>query len=78
MIVYILPVVTRDILPVDKYQNMLYLHVAMLILIEPALALTHVDIAQELLEHFVESFSKIYGSQHVVYSIHSLGVVDDV
>lgn len=79
LIVYSLPVATYSILPNDKYQNMLTLHVAMLILIDPTLAKTHADVAQELLEHFVKSFSMIYGAHHVVYNVHSLlHIVDDV
>lgn len=79
LIVYILPVATHGILPNDKYQHMLILHVAMLILIDPNLAKTHADVAQELLEHFVKSFSAIYGAHHVVYNVHSLlHIVDDV
>lgn len=79
LILYVLPVVTCGILPVEQYRHLLNLHVAVVILADPTLARTHADVAQKLLEHFVRSFSSIYGSHHVVYNVHSLvHIVDDV
>lgn len=79
MIVYVLPVVTKGILTGDKYQHLLLLHVAIVILVDPQLCKTQADLAHCLLEHFVRNFSNIYGSQHIVYNVHSLlHMVDDV
>lgn len=61
LILYILPVVCLDILPDDQYNNMLMLHVAVLILIDPNLCATQLDVAQNILINFVSSFGQIYG-----------------
>lgn len=79
MILYLVPVVTYDILPSDQYQNMLLLHVAVLILVDPKLCNSAEDVAQQLLESFVVSFGEIYGEDNIVYNVHSLvHIVDDV
>lgn len=79
LIVYTLPVVLKNVLPLDKYNHLLTLHVAILILIDPFLCKSQADTAQTLLEHFVTTFSEIYGSHHVVYNVHSLThMVEDV
>lgn len=81
LILYILPVVTKDILPIDQYEHILLLNCALIILIDEQLCKNkkYLDIAQRLLEEFVTMFSTIYGSEHLVYNVHSLlHIVDDV
>lgn len=79
LIMYLLPIVTKNVLPDNKYNNILLLHVAFLILVDPKFSKTHTTIAQKLLEDFVRSFLSIYGSSHLVYNVHSLvHIVDDV
>lgn len=79
LILYILPVAVKDIVAHDVYENMLVLHVAMMILVDPCLCKSHSSVAQELLEYFVKSFGEIYGSDQLVYNVHSLlHMVDDV
>lgn len=79
LILYILPVATKDIISHDVYEHLLTLHVAVLILADPVLCISHLDVAQKLLEHFVSSFGNIYGDEHVIYNVHSLvHIVDDV
>lgn len=79
MIVYLLPVVAHGILPAKQYQNMMLLHVAMVILVDPKLSKSAADVAQKMLESFVVSFAEFYGDDNVVYNVHSLvHIVDDV
>lgn len=79
LILYILPVVCFNVLPNDMYNNMLHLHAASLILVDPNLCKTHSSLAQKLLQTFVCSFRDIFGPEHVVYNVHSLlHMVDDV
>lgn len=80
LIVYILPVVTKNILPSDKYQHLLLLNVAIIILIDNNLSknVKYVNIAHTLLKEFVKLFNTIYGAEHVIYNVHSLlHIVDD-
>lgn len=72
LIMYILPVAVKDIVPHKVYQNMLTLHGALLILIDPTLSKSHSSVAQKLLELFVISFGTVYGEDHLVYNVHSL------
>lgn len=79
LILYTLPVITKDIIPADQYNNLLMLHCAMIILVDPVLSNSHHKVAQYLLERFVDSFGRIYGMHHIVYNVHSLvHIVDDV
>lgn len=79
LLLYILPVVTHTILPPEEYQNLLLLHVALIILVDPQLCMSHTNIAQSLLEHFVRSFGDLYGEDSIAYNVHSLvHIVDDV
>lgn len=63
---------TQDIISYDVYEHMLSLHVALLILVDPKLCISHSDVAQNLLEHFVTSFGGIYGDEHLIYNVISL------
>lgn len=79
LVLYTLPVVSHGILSDDQYSNIIYLHVAITILIDPILHETHADFAHKLLEEFVRTYSEIYGRRHIIYNVHSmLHVVDDV
>lgn len=71
--------VSSDIVSEEVYSNLILLHVAVLILVDPVLCKTNTNLAQTLMEHYVDSFSDVYGSDHVVYNVHSLvQIVDDV
>lgn len=71
-LLYIGPVVLQKILREDMYLNFLTLHVAITILVSPNLILNYRDYAHSLLEHFVTSFSIIYGKEYVTYNVHNL------
>lgn len=79
LILYILPIVTKNILPIDEYHTILVLHVSLTILSDPVLCVSHASVAQSLLEEFVRLFGEVYGADHLVYNVHSLlHIVDDV
>lgn len=70
-LLYIGPVVLKNVLNDDVYINFMSLSVAMIILVSP----DHSDLvyyADELLNYFVESFEKLYGSEHVSFNVHGL------
>lgn len=79
LILYILPVAALNILREDVYNNMMFLHAALVIIVDPIICKSHSDIAQKCLESFVSSFKTVYGPEHIVYNVHSLlHIVDDV
>ncbi|KAF0760368.1 Uncharacterized protein FWK35_00011028 [Aphis craccivora] len=68
---YVDPIVLKDLISSDGYTNFISLHVAMLIL----LSSNHqnfLNYARELLEYFVKTFERIYGSKHCSYNVHAL------
>lgn len=71
-LIYAGPLVLKYILPIEKYNNFLLLHVGIMILCNEELSKSHVDLAETLLQKFVTTFAEIYGNQHVVYNIHSI------
>lgn len=79
LILYILPVAAKNILREDVYTNIMLLHAATTILVDPIICRTHSRIAQTCLEEFVKTFRDLYGPEHIVYNVHSLlHIVDDV
>ena len=63
------------------YDNFITLHIAIRLLTNPdrALNLATLNVAQELLTDFVNSFTAIYGSRYVSHNVHNiLHVVEDV
>lgn len=71
-ILYAGPFALKDAIPFDMYENFLLLHVAISILCNKETYLIHSDLAQRLLERFVEEFSEIYGEHHIIYNVHCL------
>ncbi|KYN50247.1 hypothetical protein ALC62_06180 [Cyphomyrmex costatus] len=68
------PFVLKNVLKRDLYINFLTLHVSISILISPILTANknNVDYAEKLLQHFVQSFEKIYGKENVSHNVHNL------
>lgn len=62
-ILYVGPVVLKDIISPNAYTNFMSLHVAMVILLSPNYQ-SFLSYARELLEYFVKTFEPIYGSKH--------------
>lgn len=65
------PVVLKNIISEECYNNFMALSIAMLILLSPDLGFL-VDYARELLDFFVHSFQSIYGLQYVSHNVHGL------
>lgn len=78
-LLYTGPVVLRDVLADEIYNNFMLLSVAIHVLASPSLCLVLNDFARTLLCSFVDHFSALYGSDFVVYNIHGLlHLCDDV
>jgi len=63
-----------NILEKDAYLHFLTLHVAIFILVSPVFSKNrnYIDYAEALLEHFVESFAKLYGAKNISHNVHNL------
>lgn len=66
-ILYILPVSLKEIVASGVYSNIITLHLALIILVNPTMSKSPSAVAQTLLEHFVKSFGSIYCSDKLVY-----------
>lgn len=73
-LLYLGPVVLKDILNTDMYNNFLTLHVAISILLNQASCKKnyYLQYAENLLKHFVQSFVTLYGTAHASHNIHNL------
>lgn len=70
-LLYIGPIILKNIINEDVCTNFMSLHVSMLILISPNRA-CYLEYAKELLDYFVNTFQIIYGRDHVSHNIHGL------
>ena len=66
------PFILKNVLPQEKYNNFLLLHVSICILCDPVLCINYNDLSKELLKAFVSTFGRIYGESNIVYNVHSL------
>jgi len=72
-------VALRGILPIPYLQNFQILAVAIYFLSSPGLSSKYCDYAQQLLVVFVKQVEQLYGSEYLVYNVHSLiHLADDV
>lgn len=79
IILYGGPVIFSNVIPEEKYNNFLKLHVAISILCDPVFSNSKVDKAELLLNEFVTEFANLYGKHNIVYNFHSLlHLADDV
>ncbi|CAG9762680.1 unnamed protein product [Ceutorhynchus assimilis] len=77
-LIYLGPVVLKQILTADQYKNFISLHVAVIILSSSKL-LKFIDYAEKLLIYFVETFIILYGEENASHNVHNLlHIVDDV
>ncbi|KAL6491430.1 hypothetical protein MHYP_G00017750 [Metynnis hypsauchen] len=72
LMLYSGPVVLRDCLPSELYDNFMLFSVAMRLLLSPGNNEQMVKFAHDLLVSFVQHFGKLYGSDKVVFTIHQL------
>ncbi|GBL68864.1 hypothetical protein AVEN_149116-1 [Araneus ventricosus] len=71
-LLYVGPVVLKDILLPDYYNHFLCLHLAIRIMLNEKLIEDYLDYAEELLCYFVKHCKTLYGEEFVVYNVHSL------
>lgn len=66
------PVVLKNILDEDIYDNFVTLHAAIRILCCKSLLSQFAEYSQELLKHFVNCFSILYGKHLISHNVHAL------
>ena len=71
-LLYTGPVVLKDRLLKELYDHFMLLHVAISILVDPALCAVHHGYAHKLLQHYVRNGKLLYGDSYVTYNVHSL------
>lgn len=77
LLLYTGPVALKDILSDECYQHFMTLNIAMRIFLSTDHS-KYVDYAAKLLDYFVKTFEKIYGSHFISHNVHNLlHVVDD-
>lgn len=72
LILYAGPFALKDALPADMYENFKLLHVAITLLCDKNKCLAYAEVAQAIIERFVNEFAEIYGDHHIIYNMHSL------
>ena len=66
-------VVLKDVLPINKYKHFLKFHAAMHILLSKIASNKQWnDLARSLIIQFVQEAQNIYGSEFLIYNVHSL------
>lgn len=79
-LLYVGPIVLRNVLDHEKYINFLELHIATNILLNPKLCKQEImrENSRKLYTHFVESVAVIYGNNFITHNFHGLThIVDD-
>ncbi|CAI6353636.1 unnamed protein product [Macrosiphum euphorbiae] len=77
-LLYIGPVVLKDILNNECYFHFLCLHISFRVLLCPGSSEKLVNFSEKLIKYFVENFSEIYGPQFISHNVHGLlHIVDD-
>jgi hypothetical protein len=71
-LLYVGPIVLKQVLGKEGYEHFLNLHVAIRLVTSENLTEEKVRYADELLKYFVDQFGVLYGDHHLVYNIHSL------
>lgn len=66
------PVVLRNSIPVEFYDNFMLFSVAMHLLLSPSMSNEMVDCANEFLVSFVSHFGELYGRDKITYNVHQL------
>ncbi|XP_060785073.1 uncharacterized protein LOC132891481 isoform X2 [Neoarius graeffei] len=68
--IYSGPLVLRNILPQDLYENFMLFSVAMFLLLTPSISESMVCFSEKLLMAFVKHFGEVYGKDEIVFSVH--------
>lgn len=78
-LLYTSPVVLKSVLSSSLYHHFVTLSVAVRIMCCPNLSRKYLNYAQQLLNHFVDSFKIIFGEHKVSHNVHNLiHISDDV
>jgi len=71
-LLYAGPLALQDLISEESYNHFLLLHFAMSLLVSPSINSQQSQFARSLLEHFVDSFEKLYGEEQLIFNVHSL------
>uniref|UniRef100_A0A1Y1K4M3 Transposase domain-containing protein n=1 Tax=Photinus pyralis TaxID=7054 RepID=A0A1Y1K4M3_PHOPY len=71
-LLYLGPVLLKNLLPTHVYCNFSLLHFAITILLNDALNVEYNEYAGKLLKLFVQNSVKIYGREFCIYNVHTL------
>lgn len=66
------PVVLKDSLPSELYDNFMLFSVGMYLLLSPSISGEMLAFAHKLMVSFVEHFGALYGKDEIVYNVHHL------
>lgn len=72
ILLYTGPFISKKMLSPEIYENFIFLHTAIQILLSPKLHMEKINDAEKFLEQFVLSFERIYGNHFMSYNIHNL------
>jgi len=77
-LLYFGPIVLKNIINKQCYNNFLCLHVSMTLLLTPnVMSERYLNFCQQILEYFIKTFGKIYGTEHISHNIHALQHICD-
>jgi len=75
-LLYIGPIVLKNIISENCYNHFMTLNISMIILLSPNLQ-NYLPYAEELLEYFIKTFEILYGREHNSHNIHGLSHLCD-
>ncbi|CAI6357848.1 unnamed protein product [Macrosiphum euphorbiae] len=75
-LLYVGPIVLKNIINDDFYNHFMSLNISMIILLSPNLH-NYVPYAEELLDYFIKTFEILYGREHNSHNIHGLSHLCD-
>lgn len=76
-LLYLGPVVLKNIIDKKLYSHFLYLNISMLILLKENSSSSLLNFSNELLKYFVKQFASIYGIEWISQNIHGLQHITD-
>lgn len=75
-LLYIGPIVLKNIISNDCYTNFMAFSVSMTLLLKPHSEM-YINYVQELLEYFVKTFQSLYGKENISHNIHNITHICD-
>lgn len=66
------PIVLKDLLPSELYDNLVLFSVGMYLLLSPGISEEMLAFAHKSMVSFVEHFGELYGKDEIVYNVHQL------